>query len=89
MLVALRDGLRSGDIFVPGSRRYADPVSFLLTAEQWEPQQAEFCRVVGKPVEAADALAQADDELHTALADLETQLAKGRSARCGSATTGS
>jgi hypothetical protein len=28
--VALRDGLRSGDVYVPGSRRYADPASFLL-----------------------------------------------------------
>jgi hypothetical protein len=32
VLVGLRDGLRSGDVFVPGSRRYADPASFLLTA---------------------------------------------------------
>ena len=30
-LMALRDGLRSGDVHVPGSRRYADPASFLLT----------------------------------------------------------
>ncbi|MFE7978393.1 hypothetical protein [Streptomyces shenzhenensis] len=37
----------------------------------------EFCHLVGKPGEAADGLAQAGDELHTALADLETQLAKG------------
>ncbi|MBC8989600.1 Tn3 family transposase [Micromonospora chalcea] len=77
VLVGLRDGLRSGDVFVPGSRRYADPASFLLTPEAWATQKVEFCHLVGKPVEAADALAQADDELHTALADLETQLAKG------------
>lgn len=77
VLVGLRDGLRSGDVFVPGSRRYADPASFLLTPEMWAPQKVEFCHLVGKPVEAADALAAADDELHTALADLETQLAKG------------
>ena len=77
MLVGLRDGLRSGDVFVPGSRRYADPASFLLTPEAWAPQRVEFCHLVGKPGEAADAFAQADDELHTALADLETQLAKG------------
>ncbi|MFJ8600398.1 hypothetical protein ACIREM_17070 [Streptomyces shenzhenensis] len=37
----------------------------------------EFCHLVGKPGEAADALAQAGDELHTALADLKTQLARG------------
>nr|WP_243710375.1 Tn3 family transposase [Micromonospora sp. KC213] len=77
VLVGLRDGLRSGDVFVPGSRRYADPASFLLTPQAWAPQKVEFCHLVGKPVEAADALAAAHDELHTALADLETQLAKG------------
>ncbi|MFG1709845.1 Tn3 family transposase [Nonomuraea sp. M3C6] len=77
VLLGLRDVLRSGDIYVPGSRRYANPASFLLTPERWAPQKVEFCHLVGKPSEAADALAQADDELHTALVDLETQLAKG------------
>jgi len=77
VLMALRDGLRSGDVYVPGSRRYADPACFLLTPQQWEPQRAEFCHVAGKPASAAEALALADDELHAALADLETQLARG------------
>ena len=49
VLMALRDGLRSGDVYVPGSRRYADPASFLLTPQQWEPQRLEFCHLVGKP----------------------------------------
>ena len=77
VLMALRDGLRSGDVHVPGSRRYADPASFLLTPQQWEPQRLEFCHLVGKPATAADALALADDELHAALSDLEAQLARG------------
>ena len=37
-VLALRDGLRSGDVFVPGSRRYADPGTYLFTPEQWQPQ---------------------------------------------------
>jgi hypothetical protein len=65
VLLALRDGLRCGDVFVPGSRRYADPASFLLTAEQWERQRADYCHLAGKPLDAAEALALADDELHT------------------------
>ena len=60
VLMALRDGLRSGDVYVPGSRRYADPASFLLTPQQWEPQRLEFCHLVGKPAIAADALALAE-----------------------------
>jgi hypothetical protein len=35
----LGPGLRSGDVFVPGSRRYADTTSFLLTLEQWQPHR--------------------------------------------------
>ena len=77
VLMALRDGLRSGDIHVPGSRRYADPASFLLTAEAWAPQRAEFCALVAKPAAAEQALAAADDELHAALGDLESLLARG------------
>jgi hypothetical protein len=77
VLMGLRDGLRSGDIHVPGSRRYADPASFLLTPQQWEPQRLEYCHLVGKPPTAADALAIANDELHAALSDLEAQLARG------------
>ncbi len=73
MLVGLRDGLRSGDVFVRGSRRYADPASFLLTPEAWAPVKLEFCHLVGKPAQAADALAQADDELHHALDALRGQ----------------
>jgi hypothetical protein len=62
VLMVLRDGLRSGDVHVPGSRRYADPASFLLTPGQWKPRRLEFCHLVGKP--AAGALALGGDDLH-------------------------
>jgi hypothetical protein len=77
VLLCLRDGLRAGDVFVPGSRRYADPGAYLLTAEQWEPQRAEFCRLVGKSTDPAHALAAATDELYAAVGELETVLAEG------------
>ena len=70
MILGLRDGLRSGDIFVPGSRRYADPSTYLYTPGQWMPKQGEYCRLVGKPPRAADAIAQGREELHAALAEL-------------------
>jgi TnpA family transposase len=79
VLLALRDGLRSGDVFVPGSRRYADPATYMYTSEQWEPKREEYCRLVRKPVKAAAALAQGKEELHTALAELETTLANSSS----------
>ncbi|MFB9835522.1 Tn3 family transposase [Actinoallomurus acaciae] len=77
VLLALRDGLRSGDVFVPGSRRYSDPAACLLTLDKWADQRVEFCRLVGKPVEAFRALARAEDELGEALGELEEVLAAG------------
>jgi len=77
VLLALRDGLRCGDVFVPGSRRYADPASLLLTPEQWEPKRAEFCALVGKSPDATPAWADTEAELHRRLADLEDTLASG------------
>ena len=75
--LGLRDGLRSGDVYVPGSRRYADPAAYLLTSEQWEPQREEFCRLVGKSADPTRALAAASDELHEALGELEAVLVAG------------
>ncbi|WP_214415078.1 hypothetical protein [Sphaerisporangium fuscum] len=75
LVLALRDGLRSGDVFVPGSRRYADPGTYLFTPEQWEGRRAEFCQLVRKPSRAAEAIDQVKEELHQALEDLEETLA--------------
>jgi Domain of unknown function (DUF4158)/Tn3 transposase DDE domain len=75
VILGLRDGLRSGDVYVPGSRRYADPATYLYTPAQWKPRQADYCRLVGKPARAADAPEQGREELHAALADMENALA--------------
>lgn len=77
VLLGLRDGLRSGDVFVPGSRRYSDPAAYLLTPDQWAGHRDEFCRLVGKPTDPARALAAAADELGEALDELERVLAAG------------
>jgi hypothetical protein len=61
--------------FRPGSRRYADPATYLFTPQQWESKRTGFCTLVNKPIAAADALAQGKHELHTALAELEETLA--------------
>ena len=39
VLLGLRDGLRSGDVYVPGSRRYADPTAYLISPEAWAAQR--------------------------------------------------
>jgi len=76
-LLALRDGLRTGDVFVPGSRRYSDPAAYLLTPEQWAEQRVEFCQLVGKPTAAAAALTAVQEELGEALGQLDQTLAGG------------
>ncbi|WP_165959953.1 hypothetical protein [Nonomuraea longispora] len=43
---------------VLGSRRYADPATYLYTPKQWAPR-SEYCRLVGKPPNAAEALKRA------------------------------
>jgi hypothetical protein len=76
-LLALRDGLRTGDVWVPGSRRYSEPAAYLLTAEAWSTLRASFCGLVGKSSDPAVALAAVSDELAGALAELEQVLATG------------
>ncbi|WP_264159296.1 transposase [Actinomadura rudentiformis] len=62
---------------MPGSRRYSDPAAYLLTSAKWAGQRVEFCRLVGKPYDAAAGLARVEKELHTALGELEQTLAAG------------
>ena len=45
VILGLRDGLRCGDVFVPGSRRYADPSTYLFTPEQWAPRREAYCQL--------------------------------------------
>ncbi|WP_103380672.1 Tn3 family transposase [Pseudonocardia dioxanivorans] len=77
VLLALRDGLRSGDVWVPGSRRYADPAASLLSPGAWPDHRGEFCRLVGKPADAATGLVLLENELRTALGELEATLTEG------------
>lgn len=76
-LLGLRDGLRTGDVFVPGSRRYSDPATYLIPPTQWAAHRAGFCGLVGKPANAGEAVAAATAELDDALGDLEQVLAGG------------
>lgn len=48
-LLGLRDGLRTGDVYVPGSRRYSDPATYLLTPDKWVAQRAEFASSSANP----------------------------------------
>jgi len=62
---------------VPGSRRYANPVAYLISRDAWARQRDEFCRLAGVSAEAALALTRAETELDTAVAELDGMLAHG------------
>ncbi|MEV5543700.1 Tn3 family transposase [Saccharopolyspora shandongensis] len=76
-LLGLRDALRSGDVWMPGSRRYSDPTTLLLPGATWNAWRGEYCVLVGAPDTADEALDQVGEQLHAALGDLEPLLASG------------
>ncbi|HEY5870941.1 MAG TPA: Tn3 family transposase [Candidatus Tectomicrobia bacterium] len=45
-LSTLRDKLRSGDIYLPNSRRYTDPETFLIPRATWPQCKADVCQEV-------------------------------------------
>lgn len=70
----LRGALRAGDLWLEGSRRYANPDSYLIPRERWPALRAEVCRLVGVPADGAAHLRRRQEELQTHLADLERRL---------------
>jgi hypothetical protein len=64
-------------VYVPGSRRYANPMAYLIPPEKWKSQREEFCRLAGISAAAATALAGKQAELDDALSDLDEVLADG------------
>ena len=77
LLWRLRDSLRSGDVWVEGSRRYADPETYLLDRPTWEGLRADYCAVVERPPSGADRLAQLGRELDAEVASFAAMLDRG------------
>lgn len=75
VIYGIRDGLRRGDVFVPGSRRYADPAGYLIPKPEWAAHRAGFVELVATTTDPQQALAGAREELHAVVADLEAVLA--------------
>ncbi len=79
-LFALQGALRSGEIWVQGSRRYANIASYLIPPEEWPRKQAEVAELTGMPATFAERLARIDEEYTRYLNDLEVLLADGNGA---------
>jgi TnpA family transposase len=63
VLWALRSALRSGDIFVPASIRYADPGSHLIPKDEWPNRKGEVLRLTMAPPSGEGRLKERSREL--------------------------
>ena len=88
VLFALRGALRSGEIWVKGSRRYADPASYLIPPAVWPTRRDEVLELTGNPARFGDRLAEHRRRPRPLLDDLDTLLADA-TARSGSTSRAS
>ena len=81
LLSALRDRLRSGDIFLPTSRRYANPETYLIPKQQWPALKGEVCQQLGLTYDGTLDLSHRADELKTLLKEVDEELPNSESIR--------
>jgi TnpA family transposase len=74
VLYGVQARLRSGDVWVSGSRRYTDPTTLLIPVQKWIAQREDFCTVTGSDPDPTRQLQRLENELHAAVADLERVL---------------
>jgi TnpA family transposase len=72
----LRSALRSGNVWVEQSRRYADPDTYLIPPAEWPSRRPELVRQTGTPSDGLQRLAAREAELATCLAQVERLLAR-------------
>lgn len=51
ILSILKEGLKSGDIYVNKSRYFSDPSTYLVSSEKWNKIEAEVCRQINLPID--------------------------------------
>jgi TnpA family transposase len=76
VLWELRNALRSGDVWVRNSRRYANPETYLIPKIQWQQMRSEACRLLGLPQHGEDRLQQRQRELEEGLFQLDRELSR-------------
>ena len=64
-------------MWVPGSRRYADPATYLISTDGWPALREEFCQLTGTSADPEIRLAQLEADLYAGLSALEPILAGG------------
>lgn len=76
VLWELRGALRAGNVWVEGSRRYADPEGYLIDRDIWPDIRQQTACLVGAPVDGAERLTARSTELDVLLARLDQTLGR-------------
>ena len=63
VLWTLRNRLRSGDVWVHDSRRYANPETYLISPQDWPKTRTEFSAAVNRPETGSQRLTNISHEL--------------------------
>ena len=73
----LRRALRAGDVWLPQSRRYADPESYLIPKVRWLELRPEVCEIVGTPADGTTRLTERQHELEELLGRFDRRMPEG------------
>jgi TnpA family transposase len=76
-LWSLRGALRSGDVWVNYSRRYADPESYLIPKKLWPSMRKDACRMLGLPESSEQHLKLKQRELEAFYRELDEKIEQG------------
>jgi hypothetical protein len=76
-LWSLRGALRSGDVWVNYSRRYADPESYLIPKELWPAMRKDACQILGLPESPEQHLKLKQNELEALYRELDEKIGQG------------
>ena len=76
-LSALRDRLRSGDVYTEPSARYADPESYLVPEQAWPGVRGEACAQLGLTASGRGRVAERARELRGLLGRVDHALGSG------------
>jgi len=74
LLWEIREALRSGNLWIEGSRRYTNPESYLIPPERWPEMRTEACHLMKAPEDGTIRFQRCAEELRLAANHLDRRL---------------
>lgn len=72
----LRQQLRSGDIYIPQSRRFSELETYFIPKKEWSLHREEVVNLTGTPIDAKPRLAEREKELITLMGKVDRLLSQ-------------